>query len=99
MRKRMWSALASIHFIFSNIDLPGTSSTPPVTTRPGSPQAWASTAVIRLEKRMLVLGCGCGPKLEVVGDFFGFLGCFLGYFGRFPVFLGFGGRGASLCSQ
>src|ERR1017187_132202 len=31
---------------------PGTSRTPPVMTRPGSPQACASTAVMREEKRM-----------------------------------------------
>ena len=34
---------------------PGTSTTPPVMTRPGSPSAWASTAVIILEKRMTTL--------------------------------------------
>ena len=37
---------------FSNMVRPGTSRTPPVMTRPGSPQAWASTAVIMLENRM-----------------------------------------------
>ena len=39
--------------IFSNMVSPGTSSTPPVITRPGSPQACASTAVIMLENRNL----------------------------------------------
>ena len=34
--------------LFSNIVAPGTSSTPPAITRPGSPPAWASTAVIML---------------------------------------------------
>ena len=33
-------------------DSPGTSTTPPVITRPGSPQAWASTAVIMLVNHM-----------------------------------------------
>src|ERR1043166_7719838 len=44
---------------------PCTSSTPPVITRPGSPQAWASTAVIMLENRnrnlLLMLHC-CNAK-------------------------------------
>src|SRR5712692_7435620 len=52
MRRRMWSACVSRYVFFSNMVRPGTSSTPPVITRPGSPQACASTAVIMLEKRM-----------------------------------------------
>src|SRR5580692_8353141 len=52
MRSRMWSACDSSQHFFSNIVLPGTSSTPPVMTRPGSPQACASTAVIMLENRI-----------------------------------------------
>src|ERR1022692_1506484 len=51
MRRRMWSAFRASQFFLSNMVCPGTSSTPPVITRPGSPQAWASTAVIMLENR------------------------------------------------
>src|SRR5450759_4439346 len=51
MRGRMWSACWASQFFLSNMVCPGTYSTPPVMTRPGSPQAWASTAVIMLENR------------------------------------------------
>src|SRR5260370_38632698 len=51
MRRRMWSACWASQFFLSNMVCPGTSSTPPVITRPGSPQAWASTAVIMFENR------------------------------------------------
>src|SRR5512144_2830055 len=37
--------------ILSNIDAPGTSSTPPTMTRPGSPAACASTAVMTGPRR------------------------------------------------
>src|SRR5579862_271308 len=47
--------------ILSSIVAPGTSSTPPVITRPGSPAAWASTAVIIRSRRMAILrGVGAG---------------------------------------
>src|SRR5450759_1148894 len=51
MRRRLWSACWASQFFLSNMVCPGTSSTPPVITRPGSPHAWASTAVIMLENR------------------------------------------------
>src|ERR1035437_91626 len=51
MRRRVWSACFARPFFLSNMVCPGTSSTPPVITRPGSPRAWASTAVIMLENR------------------------------------------------
>src|ERR1700689_1826263 len=60
MRRRMWSACVSSQHFFSNMVLPGTSSTPPVITRPGSPQACASTAVIMLENRI--------PKIVTRGE-------------------------------
>src|SRR5574338_1206617 len=47
MRLRRPSASRHRYCIFSNIVRPGTSSTPPVITRPGSPQAWRATAEIR----------------------------------------------------
>src|SRR6266542_4575597 len=46
MRLRSPSACSSRWVRFSNMVRPGTSSTPPVMTRPGSPPACASTAVI-----------------------------------------------------
>src|SRR5579864_2525735 len=50
--------------------LPGTSRTPPVMTRPGSPHACASTAVIMLENRMLniIRLEGFLPRVEDVHD-------------------------------
>ena len=51
MRRRSPSAWSRRCVILSNMVRPGTSSTPPVMTRPGSPAACASTAVIILENR------------------------------------------------
>ena len=47
--KRNESAFCSKYCIFSNIVSPGTSSTPPTITLPGSPQACRSTACIILD--------------------------------------------------
>src|ERR1035437_9919345 len=51
MRRRIWSACFASQFFLSNMVCPGTARTPPALTRPGSPHAWASTAVIMLENR------------------------------------------------
>src|SRR5579859_3142740 len=51
MRSRRSSWCCWKYCILANMLSPGTSSTPPVITRPGSPQACRSTALIRLEKR------------------------------------------------
>lgn len=48
MRRRRSSWQVARWRIFSNMVAPGTSSTPPTMTRPGSPPAWASTAITSL---------------------------------------------------
>src|SRR6185369_3371870 len=58
MRRRTPSWCAARYCIFSNIDRPGTSRTPPTITRPGSPHACRSTAVIIDDKRMCLSVAG-----------------------------------------
>src|ERR1700687_4935284 len=77
MRRRIWSACDSSQHFFSNIVLPGTSGTPPVITRPGSPQACASTAVIMLEKRISLQHAADHPSVHLqarAGDVGGGIG-------------------------
>src|SRR6185312_3512624 len=52
MRSLSASAWSRRWHIFSNMDAPGTSSTPPTITRPGSPHACASTAWIMEANRI-----------------------------------------------
>ncbi len=54
-----WSRRCSI---FANIVSPGTGGRPAVTTRPGSPQAWTSTAVIMRLKRIVRRTAGGGGR-------------------------------------
>ncbi len=75
MRSRRPSWCRARCCIFSNIDRPGTSRTPPTITRPGSPQAWRSTAEIMEERRIcrivarLVLTCRFKDATPVAARF------------------------------
>ncbi|CAG9190678.1 hypothetical protein BGLA2_1000056 [Burkholderia gladioli] len=63
--RRSSSACSSRYIIFSNMLVPGTSNTPPVTTLPTSPSAWQFTTVNVLLQRMsldLLKGWGIGPR-------------------------------------
>src|SRR4051794_19383680 len=54
-RWRIWSRGSSRYSFFSNIVLPGTSTTPPVTTLPTSPSAWQPTTVNARSQRIYAL--------------------------------------------
>src|SRR5262249_51880656 len=66
MRFRSPSMFCSRYCLFSNMVLPGTSSTPLMITRPGSPHACRSTAVMRLVTRIYAYGQQCSYAVEDV---------------------------------